>query len=358
MSRSVHQFATSLTYGDAISNEMMEIRRTLRDQGIRSEIFARFHDPRMAEHVRDYREYRHHFSSPENVVIFHFSIGSPVSKLFFRVPDKKIMIYHNITPHEFFLDSHRILARECYKGRLELNLFKDKTDLALGDSEFNRRELELAGYPRTGVLPLVLDLKPFEQPGDPLVPRLFPEKKWTLLFVGRVIPNKKFEDVIKCFHVYKTLFNPDSRLILAGDYRGMERYYAGLQDLVAALELKDVFFTGHIRFPELVAYYDLADVYLSLSEHEGFGVPLLEAFSKDIPVIAFAAGAVEETLNGGGILLREKDSLKTAGVLEALRTGKGLRESVVAAQRTALGRYDRANIASILMGHIEQVSRT
>ena len=100
----------------------------------------------MAAHVRDYREYRHHFSSPENVVIFHFSIGSPVSKLFFRVPDKKIMIYHNITPHEFFLDSHRILTRECYKGRLELNLFKDKTDLALGDSEFNRRELELAGY--------------------------------------------------------------------------------------------------------------------------------------------------------------------------------------------------------------------
>jgi glycosyltransferase involved in cell wall biosynthesis len=357
MTRDVHQFATSLTYGDAISNEMMEIRRALRDQGINSEIFVRFHDPRMAEHVHDYREYRHHHSSPENIVIFHFSIGSPVSKLFFRVPDKKIMIYHNITPHEFFLDSHRILTRECYKGRLELNLFKDKADLALGDSEFNRRELEAAGYPRTGVLPLVLNLEKFEQPGDPLVSLMFPEPKWTLLFVGRVIPNKKFEDVIKCFHVYKTLFNPDSRLILAGDYRGMERYYAGLQNLVAELELEDVHFTGHIRFPELVAYYDLADVYLSLSEHEGFGVPLLEAFSKDIPVIAYAAGAVEETLNEGGILLHEKDSLRVAGTLEALRTDKGLRESVVAAQRTALGRYDRANIASILMEYISQVSQ-
>lgn len=357
MNRGVHQFATSLTYGDAISNEMMEIRRTLRDQGFRSEIFVRFHDPRMAEHVHDYREYRHHHSSPDNIVIFHFSIGSPVSKLFFRVPDKKIMIYHNITPHEFFLDSHRILTRECYKGRLELNLFKDKTDLALGDSEFNRRELELAGYPRTGVLPLVLDLEKFQQPGDPMIPRLFPEEKWTLLFVGRVIPNKKFEDLITCFHVFKMLFHRNSRLILAGDYRGMERYYAGLQNLVSKLGVEDVVFTGHIRFPELVAYYNLADVYLSMSEHEGFGVPLVEAFSKDLPVVAYAAGAVEETLNGGGILLRDKDPLKTAGVLNALHSDNALRESVVAAQRSALGRYDRGNIASILMGHIEQVSQ-
>ena len=106
-------------------------------------------DPRSARHVKDYREYQA-WSSPDNVVIFHFSIGSPVSKLFFRIPDRKIMIYHNITPHEFFVDSHRILARECYKGRLEINLFVDKVDLALGDSDFNRRELEPVGYKTTG----------------------------------------------------------------------------------------------------------------------------------------------------------------------------------------------------------------
>ncbi len=130
----VHQFSTSLTYGDAISNEIMEIQGALRQQGMRSEIFVKYYDPRMASHIHDYREYPA-FSAPQNIVIFHFSIGSPVSKLFFRIPDKKIMIYHNITPHAFFLDHHRILTRECYKGRLELNLFKDKTDLALGDSE-------------------------------------------------------------------------------------------------------------------------------------------------------------------------------------------------------------------------------
>ena len=118
----VHQFATSLSYGDAISDEMLEIRSVLREKGFRSEIFVKLFDPPSAGHVKDYREYKK-FSSPGNVVIFHFSIGSPVSKLFFRVPDRKMMIYHNITPHEYFVDSHRVLARECYKGRLEINLF-------------------------------------------------------------------------------------------------------------------------------------------------------------------------------------------------------------------------------------------
>jgi glycosyltransferase involved in cell wall biosynthesis len=353
----VHQVATSLTYGDAISNEMMEIRSVLQEQGFLSEIFVRFHDPRMARHTHDYRAYKR-FSHRDNVVIFHFSIGSPVSKLFFRIMDRKILIYHNITPHPFFLDHHRILARECYKGRLELNLFKDKADLALGDSEFNRRELEQAGYPRTGVLPLLMDLARFDQPGDPIVTEMFRERKTTLLFVGRIIPNKKFEDVIKCFYFYQTYFNPDSRLILAGDHRGMERYFAGLQRLVEDLELPDVHFTGHIRFAELVAYYNLADVYLSMSEHEGFGVPLLEAFHKGIPVVAYAAGAVEETLNGGGILLKEKDFLRTAGLLDTLRQDSRFRQDVIASQRAALKRYDRANIVQILMEHIERVRQT
>ena len=160
----VHQFATSLASGDAISDEMLEIRDVLRERGFRSEIFVKMFDPRSARHVKDYREYTS-WSSPDNVVIFHFSIGSPVSKLFFRVPDRKIMIYHNITPYRFFLDFHRILTRECYKGRLEMRLFAGKVDLALGDSEFNRQELERAGFAPTGVLPILADLARFDVPG-------------------------------------------------------------------------------------------------------------------------------------------------------------------------------------------------
>ena len=351
----IHQFSTSLAYGDAISDEMLEIQKVLREAGHSSEIFTRYFDPRMARLRRDYREYRK-LSSPAHVVIFHFSIGSPVSKLFFRIPDRKIMIYHNITPHEFFIDWHRILARECYKGRLEIKLFVDKVDLALGDSEFNRRELERAGYARTGVLPILMDFSKFDRPGDPITRSLLGDGKTTILFVGRVIPNKKFEDVIKVFSIYKTRFNPDSRLILAGDFRGLERYYASLLDLVDRLGLRDVHFPGHVSFSELVTFFELADIYLSLSEHEGFGVPILEAFYRKIPVVGFDAGAVGETMNGGGVLLKEKDFLRIAALIDVLVRDRDIRQAAIRGQLRALEKFSRENVSRILLRHIEEVA--
>ena len=350
----IHQFATSLTYGDAISDEMLEIQAVLREKGLASEIFVRFFEPRMAKLMYDYREYKK-FSSPDNVVIFHFSIGSPVSKMFFRIPDKKIMIYHNITPYECFLNYHRILARECYKGRLEIKLFADKVDLALGDSDFNRRELEAVGYPETGVLPLLLNFSKFDNADDPVTRQIYTNGKFTLLFVGRVIPNKKFEDVIKTFYHYKTYFNADSQLILAGDFRGQERYYSALCGLIDTLTVKDVHFTGHIDFPQLAAFFKIADVYLSMSEHEGFGVPLLEAFYCGIPVVAYAAGAVEETMNSGGLLLHEKDFFKTAAVLNKLEADKGFRGDIIEFQLKALEKYRRENVSRILLEHLKKV---
>lgn len=351
----IHQFATSLTYGDAISDEMLEIRKMLGEKGYRSEIFTRFCDPKLAGSARDYREYKR-FSSPGNVVIFHFSIGSPVSKMFFRIPDRKIIIYHNITPHEYFVDSHRILARECYKGRLEIRLFVDKVDLALGDSAYNRRELEAAGYSRTGVLPILMDFAKFDGPGDPVALKMYGNGKTTILFIGRLIPNKKFEDVIKVFYFYKKFFNPDSQLILAGDYRGLERYFAGLISLVEKLRLSDVHFTGHVEFPELLAFYNLAHIYLSLSEHEGFGVPLLEAFYKKIPVVALDAAAVAETMNGGGVLLRCRDFPGTAALIDALVEDNVLREAVIGSQVRALEKYGRENVGRLLLEHVERVA--
>jgi len=352
----VHQFATSLTYGDAISDEILEIQKVLREKGYDSEIFIRFYDPQMARFIKDYREYRR-FSSPQNVVIFHFSISSPVSKMFFRIPDKKIMIYHNITPYEHYLDSHRILTRECYKGRLEIKLFVDKVDLALGDSEFNRQELEEVGYPQTGVLPLLLDFPKFKREGDPITQQIFSNGKVTILFVGRLIPNKKYEDIIKVFYLYKKYFNTKSQLLLVGDYRGLERYYAGLKSLVGRLKLPDVYFMGHVNFNELVSFYKLSHLYLSLSEHEGFGVPLLEAFYMRVPVVAYAAGAVEETLNGGGVLLRKKDFFKTAALIDTIMKDNSLRNEIINSQLGALNKYKKEYVSRILLRHIEKVKK-
>ena len=351
----IHQFATSLSYGDAISDEALEIRSILREKGYASEIFVQYYDPRTASLIKDYRHYPR-FSDPGNIVIFHFSIGSPVSKMAFRVPDRKMMIYHNITPHDFFLENHRILARECYRGRLELRLFADKTALAVGDSEFNRRELAEAGYPATGVLPIVMNFAKFDGPADPVITELMANGKTTLLFVGRVIPNKKHEDIIRAFAFYKRLFNPDAQLVLAGEYRGQDRYMAALQELVGRLRLTDVHFTGHTSFPELLSYYRAAHVFLSMSEHEGFGVPLLEAFYQKIPVLAFAAGAVEETMNGGGVLLQRKDFPAVAALIDRLVRDENLRTRVVQGQVKALDKYSRENVGRILLGHIGRVA--
>lgn len=352
----VHQFATSLSYGDAISDEMLEMQKVLREKGYRSEIFIRFYDPRMAKLIKDFREYRK-FSSPQNVVIFHFSIGSALSKIFFRIPDKKIMIYHNITPYKFFIDYHRILTRECYKGRLEIKLFVDKVDLALGDSEFNRQELEKVGYTQTGVLPLLLNFSKFEEESDPLTQDIFCNGKTTILYVGRLIPNKKFEDVIKTFYFYKKYFNSNSQLILVGNYKGMERYYASLLSLTHKLNLSDVYFSGHVEFSELLSFYKLAHLYLSFSEHEGFGVPLLESFYMRVPVMAYAAGAVEETMNKGGVLLLKKDFLKTATLLDKIVRDKSMKKRLIESQLLALRRYNRKKISMILLRYIEKVSQ-
>ena len=125
-------------------------------------------------------------------------------------------------------------------------------------------------------------------------------------------------------------------------------------NLVKKLELTDVYFTGHVEFKELISFYRLSHLYLSLSEHEGFGVPLLEAFHTRVPVVAYAAGAVEETLNGGGIILRSKDFFKTATLIDTVMRDNDLRDRIIGSQVKALDKYQKENISQILLSHIER----
>jgi glycosyltransferase involved in cell wall biosynthesis len=347
----VHQFLTSFSYGDAIGNEAVEIRDFLRAQGIGSEIFTMHFHPRYAGQVRNYLDYER-WSGPENTVIYHFSIGSPVTKKFLRLRDRRVIIYHNITPHHFFLDYHRILAKDCFKGRLELKSLAGQVDLALGDSEYNRRELESAGFARTGVLPLVMDFAKFDRPVLPVFRRLFGDGRRNLLYVGRIIPNKKVEDVIRVFAAYQRHFDSEARLFLVGEHRGFERYLAALQGLVAALGVRGVLFSGHVPLDEMVSYAKLAHLYLHLSEHEGFCAPVVESFHLGIPVIAYDAGAVAETLNGGGLLLREKDPLRVAALCQEVLSRPGLKAAILAGQARALEKYRRQRTGGILLDYL------
>jgi glycosyltransferase involved in cell wall biosynthesis len=344
----VHQFLTSYSYGDAIGNEAMEIRDFLRAQGIGSELFTMLFHPRYARQVHNYLDYDR-FSDAGNTVIFHFSIGSPVTRKFLRLADRKVIIYHNITPHRFFLDYHRTLAKDCFKGRLELKSLAGQVDLALGDSEYNRRELVDAGFRQTGVLPLVMDFSKFDLPVLPVFRELFADGKANLLFIGRIIPNKKVEDVIRVFHHYQRHFNPDSRLFIVGEYRGFERYVSALQGLVSGLGTRDVHFSGHVPLAEVVSYAKLAHLYLHMSEHEGFCAPVVESFHLGIPVVAFDAGAVSETMNGGGVLIREKDPLRVAGLCHEILSHPPLRAAILAGQERALAKYRQQRTGRILL---------
>jgi len=352
--RRAHQLLAALSYGDAISNEALAIQGHLRGAGYESDIFAEKVHPRMAHLARPLWEYPD-VSSPETVCLFHFSIGSAAGRLIHPARDRLVVIYHNITPARFFLGFHPHLAGLCHHGRRELAAFAPRAELALGDSEFNRRELEEVGYGRTGVLPIVLDLSRYDRTLSPVIRRQFDDGRTTILFVGRIIPNKRIEDLIRAFAVYQKGFGTKSRLLLVGDHRGFERYLDRLRELVDELRIDEVVFTGLVDDDELYAFYRLAQVFVCLSEHEGFCVPLQEAMRFGLPVVAFDAGAVRDTLGGGGILLREKRPELVAGLVDALVRDGGLRRAVLESQEKAISRIRAADFGALLMDRLSGV---
>ncbi len=352
--REIHQFLTSYSYGDAIGNEVLEIRNYLRKKGYISEIFAHFYHPKYSNQIINYLEYDK-YSKEDNIVILHFSIGSPVSKKFLRLKDKKAIIYHNITPHEFFLDYHRTLAKDCFKGRIELKSFVDKVDIALGDSEYNTKELIEFGFKNTGVVPLVMNFEKFNSEILPAFKNIFDDNKTNITYVGRIIPNKRIEDVIKSFHFYQKFFNSNSRLFIVGEYRGFERYFSALQKLILKLGVKEVHISGHVPEDELISYFKLSDVYLHMSEHEGFCAPIPESYYLKIPVIAFNAGAVKETMNKAGLLVNQKDHLKIAALIDTLIKEKDFKEKVIKSQNNALSKYKQNKTGSILLEYLEKL---
>jgi glycosyltransferase involved in cell wall biosynthesis len=350
----VHQLLAALSYGDAIGNEALAIQAHLRRAGYESDIFAERVHPRMAQRARPLWEYPS-VSGPDTLCLFHFSIGSAASRLIYRAPDRLVVVYHNITPAHFFLGFHHHLAGLTYHGRRELRAFAARAALALGDSEFNRRELQEAGYRATDVLPIVLDLGAYERPAAPVLRRLFDDGRTNVLFVGRIIPNKRIEDLVRAFAVFQRYVRPRSRLLLAGDHRGHERYLARLLEMVRDLRLDEVVFTGHVDDDDLLACYSAADLFLCLSEHEGYCVPLVEAMNAGIPVVAYDAGAVRETLRGGGVLLKEKPPELVAELMERVLADDALRLAILETQRRAMDQVRATDFGALLLERLAPV---
>jgi glycosyltransferase involved in cell wall biosynthesis len=350
----IHQLLASVTVGDAISDEAFEIRHLLRRAGFESEIFCDRIHPKLMDEVYHFEDYME-ISGPEELFILHYSIGTDVSKLAYHIPDRKILIYHNITPWQYVVGLHDSLPRQLFEGRKELATFADRTVLALGDSEYNRRELEELGFHVTGVMPIPVNFERFDgvRP-DPVTLKAFSDHRINILFVGRVIPNKKLEDVILTYAHYKKFVSHDSRLIFVGEYGSFPSYRKLLAQLVAEIDLPEVVFTGHVTFPQLVAFYKIADVFLCMSEHEGFCVPLLEAMHFDVPVIAYDVGPIPDTMGGAGVLVKRKNYAEIAEMIDLLARDEFMRKRIIAGQRARLKKFRRIPYDKILLGHVER----
>ena len=352
----VHQVLATLGYGDAIGHEVLGIQRVLRGAGFASEIFVETADPRLEDLTIDYREMVGQVG-PEDILIHHFSIGSRASRVAYALPGRMALVYHNITPPEYFVGVHRDLVKLCFRGRRELTAYVDRCDLALGDSEYNREELAGLGFEPTGVLPVVPDFTHLNLEPNRILAADFDDGWTNIMFVGRVIPNKKFETIVRAFHVYRTRHNPRSRLLLVGSYSGFERYLTMLHGLIARLGTPDVHFLGHVSNEELTALYDVADLFLCASAHEGFCVPIIEAFYKRIPVLAYASTAVPATMDGGGVLYDTTDPQEIARLMAAVLDAPEIEDAVLQSQDAALERLLTRNFAGTLLGFVDALQQ-
>ncbi len=332
----VHQFHPTVSYGDAIGNQILSVQHLLRRLGHRSEIFCEILPLQFEGRVRQMSDYAR-YSSPDNVLLLHYSLGYSPAVLDWlkQIPDRKVLVYHNITPPAYFEGVNEVYLEAAHAGLEHLADLLTQAPVGWGDSQFNCQALAERGWSRLGVLPIV-----FEPRRYALRPNLRVLRAWqgglNVLFVGRLSPNKCFEDVILAFADLKRHVRPDARLLLVGSTRGMEPYLDFLQTLVTRLRLSDVLFAGHVSTSQLVACYRCATVYLSMSEHEGFGVPLVESMHFGVPIVAYKSTAVPETLGGSGILFTNKDYPAVAELIGLLAEDAGLRAALVARQKNRL----------------------
>lgn len=350
---SLHQFVAGFSHGDAISNEAIVLRRIFQSWGCESDIFCepRRILPELRGEAKDAAAFRA-AAKPDDVVLLHLSVGSDVNDLFAALPCRKAILYHNITPPEYFQGLQEQIASLLARGRDQAKRLANQTQVVLADSAFNAAELRQWGYGEAKVLPLVLDLARLRERPNRAILRKYDDGLVNILFVGRCVPNKRIEDGLASFHYFQKYVEPNSRFIHVGSYAGLEQYHAILLTLMRDLHLQNAELVGTLRQDELNACYRSAHVFLSMSEHEGFCIPLVEAMVHDVPVLAHAAAAVPETLDGAGVLFRGKDHAAVAEMMGRLVRDQALRGAVVEGQRARLKRYEERDLEAELRAHL------
>lgn len=331
----LHQFLPSFAAGDAIGHHVRRLQRVLREAGYESEIFADETQPAVRRLARHYREFTPSANGQPTWLLYHLSTGSPMAAFLAEAGQPLAVYYHNITPAQFFERWEPGATDSARAARSQLRLLAAPSRFAMANSAFSAGELSDQGYANVSVVPVLVDFDEYDIPPDPAtgdrLRRAAAGGGATWLFVGRLAPNKCQHDVIGAFALYRELFDPAARLHLIGGRTSM-LYWEGLQLLAAELGCDEaVEFTDVLTFPEVLAHYHAADVFVSLSEHEGFCVPVLEAMHFGVPVVALASSAVSETVADAGLLLPDKDPVTVACAVHRVLTDEALRSQLVAA---------------------------
>src|SRR5436309_1977542 len=325
----INQWVPAAHKGDAIGDSARRVRDLLRAMGHESELYALTIDDDLRHDVRPFTDPR---ATQGAQTIFHYALPSPMTEAFASLGSGRILQYHNVTPASYFAEYDPALFRLAALGRDELATLAGRVDLALGDSEYNRQELEALGFNRTGVFPIAVDTSRVTQPAvRPALDTLLDDGLVNFLFVGRIAPNNKIEDIIRLADVYKRHVDAYYRFIFVGRFDVVPRYYSMIRALMAEFRfLNDRFvFTGPVSDEELAVYYRHAAVYISMSEHEGFCVPLVEAMAADVPILAYASTAVPDTLGGAGVQFYPKDLEHAAELLGSVALDDGFRADVI-----------------------------
>lgn len=357
----VHQFVASFRPRDAIGMHALEVRAALREAGFRSELFA-WDAPEGRDYkIVDYRDYGRKGRDASSLLLYQLSTGGVVGDFVIGRPERKVVSYHNITPEGFLTPWHKEFGKELQQGREQLRALASVAELGIAISRYNEAELRSAGYTNTAVAPVLVNVDSFARDPDP---RLAADLRcgrgdgpaW--LFVGRLVPNKCQQDLILAFAAYREAFGGRGHLRLVGAPADGS-YERALHQLVHALGLDHaVQIAGSVSARELAAYYDTADVFVCLSEHEGFCVPLVEAMVKGLPVVAYSAAAVPETVGDGGLLLHDKSPLAVAAAVHRVWSDAGVHDALSEAGRRRAGAFSlaagRARLLEVLKPVLER----
>ena len=320
--KTVHHVTPTFQQHDALGQHTKELHCLVQSLNCRSCIWSS--DKRRSSPARNAKRLKIS-DSGEDVIIYQAATGSSVLEKVIKSNAQLIVNYHNITPATYFDQWSPDLASELRMGRRQLAALADRASLAIADSEYNAAELRSLGFSDVEVIPVLFKLGEKKKTNKRLEP-IQSGSQW--LFVGRIVPNKAQHDLIAAFAVYQKLYDQEAQLTLIGT--GLAPYERAIQELIRELELQEsVTLLGAVTEEKKRQHFLSSDVYVSLSEHEGFGVPLVEAMHYGLPIVAYEVAAIKETLGGKGLLIDSKKPTEVATVVHEVLQDSQILNSLV-----------------------------